>query len=305
VEENKGCCCGENTDRDESIKYNPNEPKKSKIFGENLDTYELFADTPEEGGCGCGAEHPDESTIDNPDEPKTIVESDLLEQFEKYAHSLGIKAIGYTQLTPELLIQDKFVQYPNVIVLTMEMSDELIETAPGDKTQEINDAHYAKLGTLSYKLSDYLREKGYATEVAHPYGSLVKFSGLGQEAGLGLIGQSGLLITPELGPRQKISAIFTSIENLPIKESNEHSWIADYCDKCGKCIKACPEKALIEKEGCCGNKEIEFVQKLCVGCSKGCTYCIEGCPFYKKGYTHVKNRFEKMNAKLMEKRNKG
>ncbi len=306
MEENKGCCCGENTDRDESIKDNSNEPKKSKIFGENLDTYELFADDPEEeGGCGCGAEHPDESLVENPDKPEFIADYEFLKEFEKYAHSLGIKAIGYTQLTPELLIQNKFVQYSNAIVLTMEMSDELIETAPGDKTQEINDAHYAKLGTLSYKLSDYLRENGYATEVAHPYGGLVNFCTLAQKAGMGFIGKSGLLITPELGPRQKISAIFTSIENLPLKEGNEHSWIADYCDKCGKCIKACPEKALIEKEGCSGNKEIEFVQKLCIGCSKGCTYCIEGCPFYKKGYVYVKNRFEKMNAKLMEKRNKG
>jgi hypothetical protein len=306
--ESKECCCGENTDRDESIKDNSNEPKKSKIFGENLDTYELFADAPEEDegcGCGCGAEHPDESTIDNPDEPKTIAEADFIQKFENYAHSIGVTSVGYTQVPPELIITDEPIMYQNAVVLTMEMGKEIIEAAPGPEAQKLNDLAYAKLGNMTYKLSDYLRENGFATQVAHPYGSLVNFSGLGQEAGLGLIGQSGLLITPELGPRQKISAIFTSIENLPIKDGNEHSWIEAYCDKCGKCIKACPEKALIEKEGCCGNKEIEFVQKLCIGCSEGCTYCIEGCPFYKKGYKHVKNRFEKMNAKLMEKKNKG
>ena len=47
----------------------------------------------------------------------------------------------------------------------------------------------------------------------------MKFSQLGQKAGLGCIGQSGLLISPELGPRQKISAIFVSIANLPIKKA--------------------------------------------------------------------------------------
>ena len=103
-------------------------------------------------------EYTDESTIDNPNKPEFIADNEFIKEFEEYAHSLGIKAIGYTQLTPELLIQNKFIQYPNAIVLTMEMSKELLETAPGDKTQEINDAHYAKLGTLSYKLSDYLRE---------------------------------------------------------------------------------------------------------------------------------------------------
>lgn len=154
---------------------------------------------------------------------------------------------------------------------------------------------------MTYKLSDYLRENGFATEVAHPFGSLVNFSALAQNAGLGWIGKSGLFISPELGPRQKISAIFVSIANLPVKGYNEYSWITDYCDKCGKCVKACPENALIQKETCCGGKEIEFVQKLCIGCSQGCTYCIEDCPFDNKRYDHVKSRFDKMNAKLMDK----
>jgi ferredoxin len=265
------------------------------------------ADEPEDDGgcgCGCGKEYSDESLIDNPDKPKFLADDDFIEEFENYAHSIGIKNVGYAQITPELLISDKFIQYPNAIVLTMEMSKEIIEATPGPEAQRLNDSAYEKLGTMTYKLSDYLREKGYATEVAHPYGAVVKFSQLGQKAGLGWLGQSGLLITPELGPRQKISAIFVSIANLPIKDDSEHSWITDYCEKCGKCIKACPEKALIEKESCCGPKEIKFIQKLCIGCSEGCTYCIEECPFEQKEYTYIKDRFDKMNAKLMEKRNR-
>jgi len=176
-----------------------------------------------------------------------------------------------------------------------------MNTPPGEDAKDLNDTAYVRLGILTTKISDYLRKNGFATEIAHPYGGLVKFSQLGQKASLGCIGQSGLLISPELGPRQKISAIFVSIANLPIKESTEHSWIADYCEKCGKCIKACPEKALIENETCCGEKETEFVQELCIGCSEGCTYCIEGCPFDQKEYTHIKERFDKMNLKLRAK----
>jgi epoxyqueuosine reductase len=303
---NEGCGCGSETTSenvDEPPKDEPND--EGGCCGGTVDEQTEEKSEESEGcGCGCGGEHPDESEVENPHKPEFMADDAFMEEFEKYAHSLGIKSIGYTQLTPELLIQDKFVQYPNAIVLTMEMSDELIETAPGDKTQEINDAHYAKLGTLSYKLSDYLREKGYATEVAHPYGGLVNFCTLAQKAGMGFIGKSGLLITPESGPRQKISSIFVSIANLPVKEDNKHAWIPDYCEKCGKCIKACPEKALIETETCCGGKEVEFDQKLCIGCSQGCTYCIEDCPFYEKGYEHVKNKFDKLNAKLKEKQNK-
>jgi len=174
----------------------------------------------------------------------------------------------------------------------MELGKEIIEEPPGPETKKLNDSDTEKLGDITYQLSDYLRKHDYATEIALPHGVLVKFSLLGQKAGLGWIGQSGLLISPELGPGQKISAIFTSIANLPIKESYKHSWITDYCEKCGKCIKACPEKAIIETE---------FVQKLCIGCSQGCTYCIEGCPFDQKEYTYIKERFDKMNVKLRAK----
>jgi arsenite methyltransferase len=283
------------------------EPIKDKGCGCGSESAKELLDnkTEDNSECGCGGtDYPDESIINNPKKPNFIAKDDFISEFENYAHSIGIKDIGYAQITPELLIRDKFIQYPNAIVLTMEMGKEIIEATPGPEAQKLNNSAYEKLGDISYKLSDYLRKQGYATEVAHPYGGIVKFSQLGQKASLGWIGQSGLLITPELGPRQKISAIFVSIANLPIKNSNEHSWITNYCEKCGKCIKACPEKALIETETCCGGKETEFIQELCIGCSEGCTYCIEGCPFDQKDYTHIKNRFDKMNAKLVVKKNR-
>jgi arsenite methyltransferase len=293
-----GCGCGSESNEESS----GNETLDSTGCGCGSGSYEESSgnETLENSVCCGSVDYPDKSNIENPQKPEFFVTENLLNNFENYAHSIGIKDIGYAQITPDLLIKERFIQYPQAIVLTMEMGNEIIEATPGPEAQKLNDQAYEKFGYMSYKLSDYLREHGYATEVAHPYGGLVKFSKLGQKAGLGWIGQSGLLISPELGPRQKISAIFVSIANLPIKESKEHSWITDYCEKCGKCIKACPEKALIEKETCGGDKETEIVQGLCIGCSEGCTYCIEGCPFDQKEYTHIKNRFDKMNAKLKE-----
>ncbi|MBI5679338.1 MAG: epoxyqueuosine reductase [Methanobacterium sp.] len=300
MENNKsGCGCEDMEYTDESVEDKKNMPQKEECgCGETEDSTDLEGDT----GCGCGSvgEFPDISLVKNPDKPENIADDDFFEDFEKFVHSTGIVSIGYTQITPELINKEKPL-YSNAIVLTMEMGKDIIETDPGTEAKQLNDATYAKLGYITYAISDFIRAKGYATQIAHPYGNMVGFSLLGQKAGLGWIGQNGLLITPELGPRIKISAIFTNIENLPQKEHNEHSWIPDYCDKCGKCIKACPEKALIEKETCCGGKETEFIQKRCIGCSQGCTYCIEECPFDKKGYEHVKNKFDKMNTKLMEK----
>lgn len=318
IKEDTGCGCGE-----ENIKA-PEEDcgcseETIEMPEENCGCETETTESQEDSGCGCGSEnaeasldsgcgcgpidYPDLSRVENPDKPKFTADEKFIKKFEDYAHSLGIRSIGYTLITPELLIKDKFVQYPFTIVLTMEMGKDIIETPPGEDAKDLNDTTYVKLGILTTKLSDYLRENGFATEIAHPYGGLVNFSAIGQEAGLGYIGESGLLITPELGPRVKVSAILASISNLPLNEVNEHDWIPYYCDKCGKCVKACPEKALVEKETCCGS-EIELIQKNCIGCSQGCTYCIEACPFEEKGYVHVKNKFDKMNAKLKEKQDK-
>lgn len=299
MENNKEKCCedAENLQEQLKDKYHSDDGG----CGCDADSEKLKDD----GGCGCGAlEFPDQSLVDNPAQPEFLADEEFIKDFENYAHSIGISSVGYAQLTPELLIVDKFIQYPNAIVLTMEMDKKIIETAPGEEANRLNDLAYEKLGKMTFQLSDYLREHGFATEVAHPFGGLVNFAPLAQKAGMGFIGQNGLLITPELGPRQKISAIFTSILNLPSKEDNPHTWIPDYCERCGKCVKACPEKALVEKETCCGGKEVVLIQNQCIGCSQGCTYCIEDCPFHTKGYEHIKNRFDKMTAKLKEKKNK-
>ena len=279
-----------------------NETPKEKS-GCCADTEESLKEEPKDDtgcGCGCGGEFPDESLVANPDKPEFTAEAYFFEEFEKFAQSMGIVSIGYTEVIPELINTEEPLMYPNAIVLTLEMGKNIIETAPGPEAQQLNDATYAKLGHITYALSDFLRSKGFGTQVAHPYGSLVSFSPLGQKAGIGWIGKSGLLITPELGPRQKISAIFTSIENLPIKRPDDYSWIPNYCDICSKCVRACPENAMIERKNQNGEKETEFKSELCIGCSQGCTYCIEDCPFEQEGYEHVKNKFDRITAKLAE-----
>jgi len=313
LDEPEDCNCG---CEDESTLINQHSPKEVEDCGCGIIEDETCSKEDSECGCGAGSivapegggccgsiELPDLSREKNPDKPKFTADDDFIQKFEDYAHSLGIGSLGYTQMTPDIMIKDKFIQYPFTIVFTMEMSDEILETAPGADAKDLNDTAYVKASILTTKLSDFLRKNGYATEIAHPMGGIVNFSALGQKAGLGYIGKNGLLITPELGPRLKLSAIFVSIANLPVKEDNEHAWIPEYCDKCSKCVKACPHEALIEKEVCCGGKEVELIKKNCIGCSQGCTYCIEACPFEEKGYEHVKNKFNKMNAKLKEKQN--
>ncbi len=60
--------------------------------------------------------------------------------------------------------------------------------------------------------------------------------------GLGEIGLSGSVLTDEFGPNQRFAYIITDavIESDEIKESH-------LCDKCGKCLEACPGKAFSDE----------------------------------------------------------
>ncbi|MCE5214699.1 MAG: epoxyqueuosine reductase [Methanobacterium sp.] len=280
-ENNKTVCCPGDSDRDQ---------QKSGCGCSNQTVEETSI-------CGCGGKFPDESQVANPEENNTTADAEFFKELLELAKSLGIVKIGYTTLDPELVIFEEPL-YPNAIVLTMEMGNDLIKTSPSEKAQEMNDALYAKLATIIYKISDFIRSEGHATQVAHPYEDLVNLTKLGQKAGLGWMGKHGLLITPELGPRLKISAILTSIENLPLKEGADHSWISQYCDRCSKCRIACPENALVEKIHPDGGKETEFKSELCLGCQKGCTYCIEECIFDKREYADIKKIHDKLTARL-------
>lgn len=262
-------------------------------------------DNVDECGCACGQiEYQDLSEINNPDSPEKLVSNGFLNDFKNYAQSVGISSVGYTQITPQIMIRNKDINYSHVIVLTTPINEEIINTEPGSECKSLNDALYAEFGAITYKISDYLRKHGYATEVVHPDSGDFNFSLLGQTAGLGWIGNSGLLIIPEFGPSIKLSAIMVNITNLPLIKYNEHSWISDYCNRCSECIKACPENALEEKETCSGVKKTNIISNLCIGCIQGCTYCIEACPFHKKGYGPIKDKFDKLNTILEEKENK-
>ena len=105
-EENEKCCCG-----NESTANNPEKAEENVECCCESESPVNNNDKEEDTGCGCGCgatEYPDESLINNPDKPKVIADDNFIKAFEDVAHSKGIRSIGYTQLTPELLIKDKY-----------------------------------------------------------------------------------------------------------------------------------------------------------------------------------------------------
>ncbi len=229
---------------------------------------------------------------ENPSDPKTIAPQDFFTQLELFSKSQGIGLIGFAKLSQDLIFQEYGVLYDNAIILAMEMDKDTVEKAPSQATLNMVFGTYDDLGIATNKVTEFLKEYGYAAQADHPLGGLALFPPMAQKAGIGWVGKHGILITRDFGPRVRLAAVYTSIKNLPFVDSNDHEWIADYCKICGNCIKKCPSNAILEssiehKSGRITNitlhKCFEYFAQY-----YGCSVCVKVCPFSKDPDTYSK-----------------
>ena len=238
------------------------------------------------------------STVkNNPVEDKRNADEDLFQEIEAFAKSLGCNAIGYTKVDNHMIYSNKEILYPNAIVLTMEMDYEPISHAPSTTSLKEIFRTYRDLGVTVNKLATLLRKNGFQVQAGPALGGDVNYPMLAQKAGLGICGKHGLLISPGVGSRQRIAAVYTNIENLPYTDNHKYDWIKDFCANCGKCARKCPAQAIYSKTKIFDNgtkQHIDF-KKCAVPFSNdyGCSICVKECIFSNKSYEEIKSNFLK------------
>ena len=238
------------------------------------------------------------SILQNPYRGKKTIDSAFLKELESYAHTLGVTDIGYTPVNPDYIFQDYQILFPNAIVFSMEMDKQKMHLAPSlPSFVEIFRTYY-QLGVVVNKVAAFLRDHGYN---AHPSPAIcgdVNYVPVAIDAGLGKSGKSGLLITPNNGPRVRLAAVFTDIENLPFAEENPHGWVRDYCETCNNCIQKCPADAIFPETRSHEDGGPIFIDHTkCAGPfsnDNGCSLCIKYCPFSYADYETLKNKFMQM-----------
>ena len=235
------------------------------------------------------------SITKNNTNPNVSISPAQLHDFKAYAATLGIKHIGFTKIPRKLIFKDRAVSYENTIVLIKEMDKDAIAKAPSLATFKTVFQTYDSLGIITNKITEYLRKNGFAAQASHPLGGLVLYPPLAQKAGLGWLGKHGLLITPQFGARQRISAIFTSIENLPVTTQNEHEWIEKFCEKCNKCIRKCPPNAILKTPIIHPSmRETHIDRSKCLPYfneNMGCSVCLKECVFSSSPYEKIRVKF--------------
>ena len=236
----------------------------------------------------------------NPKKPKKIIDKKSLQELIAYSKKLGV-IIGFAKLKKEWIFKNEAILYENAIVLSMEMDYEKMDKAPSAETQSMIMDTYNELGIVANKITSFLRKNDFEAQACHPLGGPICYPPLIAKAGMGWYGRHGIAIIPEYGPRHRIAAVLTNIENLPMTNENKHKWIEEYCETCGICIKKCPTGAIFEnaKEN---YEEIKthIDNKLCFqefSTNYGCSICVKECMFNKLGYQKIKEIYEKRNKK--------
>lgn len=149
-----------------------------------------------------------------------------------------------------------------------------------------------KLNSLAWETARFLEDLGYealAIPASSPYDKKKNFGDLSHKhaavaAGLGRFGMNNLVLTPDHGPYVRFVTVITSAalrSDRPLTE--------DICllDKCLKCVKACPARALENpvydaSEGWLINKEKchEYIHIVSGG--DVCGLCIKACPITRR-----------------------
>lgn len=237
------------------------------------------------------------STISNSKVRKDIsVNDDFIASLKEKANELGISKIGFCHVPNSYIFAEQKVLYVNAIICIKEMEEGMVDKAPEEEASIATLSTYVDLGDAINKLCEWIREHEIPTQAVHPYKGYILLPTLAALANLGYRGKSGMLITPEFGPRQRIGAILTPILNLPFPQINEHKWIPDFCNSCNKCYNSCPGNAIL-------NISQKYSDDVFVNCidnkkcypwfyiNNGCSICLKVCPFSNNNYKLLMDKF--------------
>jgi epoxyqueuosine reductase len=102
--------------------------------------------------------------------------------------------------------------------------------------------------------------------------ALFSYKHAAELAGLGTIGRNSLLITPEFGPRVRLTCLLTE---APVEETPRGA--EEYCRKCDACIGVCPAQAIQTPESGQPYAINRFACRAYRQAGLVCSVCLKAC----------------------------
>ncbi|HOX28057.1 MAG TPA: 4Fe-4S binding protein [bacterium] len=172
---------------------------------------------------------------------------------EAGAAAVGIAAVGDLKRIDPTNDASKFLKNAKAIVIA------LVPDPPGIRNADqpfeyssLSQPGYLKADGAALSMRNFLSREGYATHVIRREqmtdktlaGTWIKTLSLkhaAKAAGLGSIGRHTLLITPDHGPRVRLSGFVT---DAPLETGAPFT--EELCSNCGACERTCPSGAISE-----------------------------------------------------------
>ncbi len=193
----------------------------------------------------------------------------LTDEIKSWAIQLGADLVGiapserYAEAPVEMSPEGHLPGATCVVVVAIHHPDAAIEIGGNQHPQDcgpyaIQGTMNTKLECISFQLARRLEDAGHSV-VAIPATNVWRFRPYknvtesfapdlsdihaAAAAGLGEIGYSGLLLTPEYGPRQRFCCLVT---DAPLAPDPLYDG-PPLCDMCGECVRHCPTDAFTKE----------------------------------------------------------
>jgi len=229
--------------------------------------------------------------------PSSVNPAGLRELAEAAARANGIAVFGVANLeeiekTVPTLFDRVGARFKRAIVMAIPLNPAALEGVVDRPTPMYFHAYRQlnyQLDTAALAVSAALALEGQrslaiaASQIVNhtPPQGHISSRHLGEAAGIGWIGRSGLLVTPEYGARVRLVVVLTDAP-LAVGKAMPFS-----CGKCGLCVKVCPANAIAGspeafKLEACYAKLTEFTKIPYVG-QHICGVCVKACAPDNKG----------------------
>jgi len=246
-----------------------------------------------------------------------IAPAEVSNYIKNWSLKLGARNVGITKLKEYHLYshigrgesygKPITLKHKYAIVFIVEMDKFMLGCAPAGPIVMESAQQYLSAGIIATQIAAFIRNIGYPAR-AHIDGNYHVLCPLvAMDAGLGEIGRIGLLITPDLGPRVRISVVTTDLTLITDKRNFDNT-VIDFCTNCKKCANICPGKAIPfnEREEIDGVKRWQINSEACFTywCTTGtdCGQCIRVCPYsHPDSFFHNLVRYYVRNSSIFRK----
>lgn len=201
------------------------------------------------------------------------------------------EAIGSEAAVSESKPQEIPEEFQYAVVMGFEEEYDMMQYAPSYVADAVTGMGYSRMALANAHLSSFIRNLGYKA-INCTMNDVALSIPMAMQAGLGDLGRNGLLITPQFGPRLRLSKVIT---DLPLATDSPMDFgVTEFCTACKKCVDMCPSRAIMHGERTTEPNNIsnaagelkwrtdaEKCRMYWAQAGKTCTICIACCPYNK------------------------